>query len=189
MNLVPDWFRASIATRLHWTGSALTLLTSAAGFPLAPRFSWDEPTCVRFLHWTALCPISPQSQHLDGLTGTTSLPTWVCSRILWITHILRGCLFYKLISRLRWACVRKITVLTRQVHLTVLIRINHFSHFFRTKPTCSFSTKHMSKASRTQGFLNSIKDVVCRAETAIHRVPGRRIGERPPDLESSRFGG
>ena len=31
--------------------------------------------------------------------------------------------------------------------------------------------------------------VVCRAETAIHRVPGRRIGERPPDLESPRFGG
>ena len=29
---------------------------------------------------------------------------------------------------------------------------------FRTKPTCSFSTKHMSKASRTQGFFNSIRD-------------------------------
>ena len=32
------------------------------------------------------------------------------------------------------------------------------SVFFRSKPTCSFSTKHMSKESRTQGFLNSIRD-------------------------------
>jgi len=138
--LVPGWLRASMVTRLHCTCSALTLLTPAA-FPLVPRFlGMSRPVWFTFLTVNSSVPnFVTEPTSIWRAVCRSSFPTRVRSRIF-VNYPYSERVFVSQIfcqAWLGWAYARKLTVPTRQIHLTVFIHISHLSQFFRIITICS----------------------------------------------------